>query len=600
MKRFTLCIVAVLSLTVSSRAGIPMSEFINSEMAYTEVMYGSINQNFTVQQAFTSRLNLAKWGDTSIYIQCIDNAIGSSLVVDNYDPETCTLTIRNKQISAYQKDYVTRIQHISPEPFWDNDGQGWDYPDDNTPTQGTVEKLNDDFYRITIPWVRFDYLDDQGQNITYAVRKFSRIEIYCFRKNASIYHRYFTSSVDMDTRTSPAYSFLSQPDAEGSRVCRLLNFGGVGVHYKVELQENNRPVQTEFYIPEILLRHDGKAIVGPLNQKTLAHGFTRLAEDGQSYTISPFTPVCHQVKYYAMPDPDDLTNRNPIIEGDWRLLLHHNEGDNGWVTNDGPRRTIRDQYLITLPRYGRISVDENDEPLPLYGEEEGNYQTMRSFHEDTRITIPYEPEDVTCEPELKIISFQQNIEDGNHYLDIHYAVRGGTSPVDFSHQLCIMPGAHSSVLESGFANDPAKGHALGADLTSNCSQIETYTDSEGYTHTTIRTPKSALAFEYEDGTVPVTFYLKTTYAPEAGLTPTFHSMVPQNVFLTSVDTPDYQTGTLGVISGHGSLTVSSDSAVEIYNTAGSQVYSGAAGTVSLPTGIYLVRSGAHTLKATVR
>ena len=46
----------------------------------------------------------------------------------------------------------------------------------------------------------------------------------------------------------------------------------------------------------------------------------------------------------------------------------------------------------------------------------------------------------------------------------------------------------------------------------------------------------------------------------------------------------------------GGIEVVSDKAVEIFDAAGVKVYSGAAGTITLPGGFYVIVSGAETVK----
>ena len=57
-----------------------------------------------------------------------------------------------------------------------------------------------------------------------------------------------------------------------------------------------------------------------------------------------------------------------------------------------------------------------------------------------------------------------------------------------------------------------------------------------------------------------------------------------------------QEAAFSVTAIDGGIEVVSDKAVEIFDAAGVKVYSGAAGTITLPGGFYVVVSGAETVK----
>lgn len=176
------------------------------------------------------------------------------------------------------------------------------------------------------------------------------------------------------------------------------------------------------------------------------------------------------------------------------------------------------------------------------------------------------------------------------------------------YELHIVPGAHTSV--SNKSTNSATGLSNGVSIHSD--EFDTDFGMAGGQRAAALSPtdeikfnklipasKLPAGFTFNNGH---TLYVKTVYTADSGLTPSFHALTPLNRTTTGVeDITGGASADVTVTTGPGSIIVDgTDSPVSIFTASGVKVYSGAATTVSVAPGVYIVTTGAHTSKVSVR
>ena len=237
--------------------------------------------------------------------------------------------------------------------------------------------------------------------------------------------------------------------------------------------------------------------------------------------------------------------------------------------------------------------------------------------------------DVTHDVELGIETYGYGIsgEDKGKYIYLRgalYPVEGTSTRYVDGYELMIVPGWHDSAAGSEFAHE--LGHTNGFNIEDpkyyHHAKYE-LTEATGLRHAVARRaaegktdeeiaaelnsglnfnrmiPEADLPVKDPDGHYSI--YVKTNYTPASGLKPTYHALsYVSDENTTSIDEVLGSTDDAVIAVRNGEIVVNgTDSLVEVFALSGAKVYSGAAGTIAVAPGIYLVKAGTQVKKVSV-
>ncbi len=237
---------------------------------------------------------------------------------------------------------------------------------------------------------------------------------------------------------------------------------------------------------------------------------------------------------------------------------------------------------------------------------------------------------MTHDVELGIETYGYGIsgEDKGKYIYLRgalYPVEGTSTQYVDGYELMIVPGWHDSAAGSDFAHE--LGHTNGFNIEDpkyyHHAKYE-LTEATGLRHAVARRAAEGktdeeIAAELNSGLnfnrmipeadLPVadpnghyTIYVKTNYTPASGLKPTYHALsYVSDENTTSIDEVLGSTDDAVIAVRNGEIVVNgTDSLVEVFTLSGAKAYSGAAGTIAVAPGIYLVKAGTQVKKVSVK
>ncbi len=316
----------------------------------------------------------------------------------------------------------------------------------------------------------------------------------------------------------------------------------------------------------------------------------------------PYIPNCTKRFFEGLTGTDckDLSGTWQKVDGP-----KHNSEPKGWVTNGGARRT----YQGIEAKFGNWTL-----LTPVYSSDNGwwgweiqesNYvnapyfnMTYDGAYFDTDILFG---SDITAQVELKLNDVKVHPEEG---LSVDADVNFIKNEEHVDHcEIYVVRGAYANINDAGFVYHDETGHASAKYFHHNAPaaavkrQRAASKDELSYHVTKLVSPET-LGIDTDKG--DYTFFVKTVYTEDSKLSPTYHSM---QVFTASATTATDDITTdlsnLKVNVGTGYADIKADGPVSVYTATGVEVYNGAAARVSLTAGMYIIRSGHHSVKAMV-
>lgn len=100
-----------------------------------------------------------------------------------------------------------------------------------------------------------------------------------------------------------------------------------------------------------------------------------------------------------------------------------------------------------------------------------------------------------------------------------------------------------------------------------------------------------------------TLFVRTNYTPESGLEPTFHALTTlSDPTVSGINEIENDDCNWTVKAANGAIVVegAEGALVEVYTTAGVQVYKGSESEIAVAPGLYIVRIGDNATKLAVR
>lgn len=466
---------------------------------------------------------------------------------------------------------------------------------------------------------------DSGLN-GYLIRIFDQVEFNSFVPNATMSDRFyetygFTSNGSYITSIYPTSSELIREypvrvemDYTNHRFT-ILNFGNNGYG----LRENSR-----YYVngnTSLSVPADGKFVIGG----TFDPATKKLTFDKNQFA----KPIWAPYEYYYWIKEDmfsfqlerlDLEGRTTVDElfgtYDDRQDVHHNNATNGWVSNGGKRRTYENlnmevetyTYYLNQLLYNRINFEGG------YYDTKIDCGDVTLWTEFVRQPSAY-PARRASDP-LAHVSYTQ-FNGGNDISSDYYdgVKEWGIVPVMNvirnekyvdSYEIMAVPGTYTTAAEVqahiGEAvefrhvfinNGTALTQAEGAPVFSADALKEGL-----YKPGDFRIERKTSGATGE----PYTFFIRASYKPETGLTPTYHDVYPYTFYSdipTSAEVIEF--GSFSVEGTRGGLLITDAPAdVTVTDLSGRTVYTGRDASVALPAGVYIARCGRTARKVQVR
>lgn len=461
----------------------------------------------------------------------------------------------------------------------------------------------------------------------YLVRIFDQVEFNSFIPNAWMSDRFIesygyttnasgniTSFYPTSTERKRQYPVRVEMDYSKNRFS-ILNFGnngyGMRENQKYYLNTNNGATVSA----------DGKFTIGGSFDPA-----TKKLTFDQNQFAKPI--IAQYVNYYYIFDGVfnfqlerlDLENGTTVDElfggYDDTKGVHHNSAENGWVSHGGKRRTLEDlsMEVETYTYYLNQFLYER----PNF---EGGYYDTQIDCGDVTLWTEFvrqpsaSPARQASDP-LAHVSYTQ-FNGGNDVSSDYYdgVKEWGIVPVMNvirnekyvdSYEIMAVPGTYTTAAEVqahiGEAvefrrvfinNGTALTQAEGAPVFSADALKEGL-----YKPGDFRIERKTSGATGE----PYTFFIRASYKPETGLTPTYHDVYPYTFYSdipTSAEVIEF--GSFSVEGTRGGLLITDAPAdVTVTDLSGRTVYTGRDASVALPAGVYIARCGRTARKVQVR
>lgn len=318
-----------------------------------------------------------------------------------------------------------------------------------------------------------------------------------------------------------------------------------------------------------------------------------------------YEPLCLLEGFYH----EDATENEGVCRdellGEYTpLTLAHNQALYSWVETKDPNRTPNRGKRKTFEDF-RIHVY----PYTYYFN--GLLDDVANFYNGYFDTDIRGNNDVTLNVELELENLQWHNRDGV-YVTGSIKTKDQTDKYVESYDVMLVKGWFDHIEQDDFKPHNDNGHENAVVLCngpedafnewSRPKGAAALDNDEGgehdYRFAKLITP-AELGHAPEDG--KYTVFIRANYKVE-GLAPTFHSLnYIQNPIHTAVDDLISEGGAPVVKTIAGGIEVSgTEGRVDVVDMTGRTVYSGKAGNIELPAGIYVVRVGSYTVKTAVR
>lgn len=158
------------------------------------------------------------------------------------------------------------------------------------------------------------------------------------------------------------------------------------------------------------------------------------------------------------------------------------------------------------------------------------------------------------------------------------------------YDIYAVPGKYTSVNDAAFHIDSETGHT------------DAFLVYDGSMETSL---EYVFAANFDcgelanEGNKDFTFFVKTNYKPETGLTPTFHALTNVNATNAVEDITAEDAAVVSAANGQIEI-IGTDADATVFTPAGATVYSGAKRNIPVAAGIYLVKVGKNVTKVTVK
>lgn len=230
-----------------------------------------------------------------------------------------------------------------------------------------------------------------------------------------------------------------------------------------------------------------------------------------------------QYEYYTLTGFDNSSTyaKFPSLKGTYSEKVAHNDAEFGWVTNGGERRTFA-EYSLAL------------EPMTYYTTASVNNSVDFRGSSFNDIAIDgLRPLDITLETALAINDFSFD-DNNNIHVNATLSAVANDRYLD-NCQLCIVPGAFSSVSDEGFDAHVDLGHSQATVLDETdfvsplADAVPQSVSNSGDKTVDLTIPQSALSAVSPTNTY--TLFIKANYRNGNGveLTPTFHNLSTRSV-----------------------------------------------------------------------
>ena len=273
---------------------------------------------------------------------------------------------------------------------------------------------------------------------------------------------------------------------------------------------------------------------------------------------------------------------------------HTDDRNSNWVTNDGTCRTTVGRTIKVANCGGKSTntINTSNPYTPLF------------INNTVDMT-----QDCTLDVDLTLNAYGH---DGRVYVNGTVESLKNFGNVE-KYEVYMVQGRHSSInSHEGFTAGDADGHT--AALKVYAKDFTGYTTDYSHAKKNAQTERASAApadFTFNviipqkdveavhGSSSPYnTFYIKAYY--NNGLAPTFHAMRYVDD-VTSIEAPLIGSHEAVIAGGTGEITVGgTDSLVEVFALSGAKVYSGAAGTIAVAPGIYMVKAGTKVKKVSVK
>lgn len=230
-----------------------------------------------------------------------------------------------------------------------------------------------------------------------------------------------------------------------------------------------------------------------------------------------------QYEYYTLTGFDNSSTyaKFPSLKGAYSEKVAHNDAQLSWVTNGGERKTFA-EYSLAL------------EPMTYYTTASVNNSVdFRGSSFNNIVIDGLRPIDITLETGLAIndLSFD---DDNNIHVNATLSALANDRYLD-NCQLCIVPGAFSSVNDEGFDAHGDLGHSQATVLDETdfasplADAVPQSLSNSGDKTVDLTIPQSALSAVSPTNTY--TLFIKANYRNGNGveLTPTFHNLSTRSV-----------------------------------------------------------------------
>lgn len=453
----------------------------------------------------------------------------------------------------------------------------------------------------------------------YLLRIFEQLEFNSFVPNAWISDRYIESYDYLfnpnSTERLREYPVRVEMDYTNNRFS-ILNFGNNGYGLRESLN-NYVNIQNS----GLTSYSDGKFLISgsfdPTTKK-LTFDTNQFAKpiwaNYSAYEEYMFNFQLERLDLEGGTTVDELFGTFDDTKG-----VHHNSAVNGWVSNGGKRRTLED-ISMEVETYTYYLNDYLWYTPNIKG---GYYDTQISCGDVTLQTeyvkgpsnAPTRNYQLSSDPlaHVSYTQFNAGNEVGSEYYDgvkewgivpVMNVIRN-EKYVD-SYEIMAVPGSYTTAAEvQEHIGEAVEFRRVffhqGTSLTQGSGKPVFKADE---LQNGLYKPGDFRIAARTSGAVgePYTFFIRATYKPETGLTPTYHDVYPvtfNNDIPTSAEV--IELGSFSVEGTHGALVIADAPAdVTVCDLTGRIVYTGREGRVSLPAGVYIARCGRAARRVQVR
>ena len=334
----------------------------------------------------------------------------------------------------------------------------------------------------------------------------------------------------------------------------------------------------------------GTFTIAPLQYAVAWHAWYTLSQSGTVYGAYANNHYARLRHFINTSSRDDDLDGTISFHG-----VAHNDAEEGWVTNDGRRRTTS-AFDITVPDY-TFDMTDND---PLYP---SSWTTWADSYSNTEITGT---EDVTVQVELNL-HHHGSVADQGVYVGADINTVSDKADLVDHYEVMMVPGHLKSINEFTEHLCNENGHKKAQTISQSVSDTShDYTPSKvsarsaatGGNDYSISKLVKANKIENVDPEGKYSFFIKTVYKDQS-LTPTFHSLQYMSDYNTGVDAAEADLGAEIKADG-GTIEVSGARHMTVTTIAGAEVYSGEATRVDVAPGIYIVKAGNTVKKVLVK